>query len=100
MTFVIVFLIESKVHVVVKDDWIEGFNSAKTKNNGRNCNQGFKMFWSATQGKPNKIELTNIDFKKGELKTVFEETCAEGYYMCYVLKCYGMYNFFLNTTLI
>lgn len=89
MTFVVVFLTDPKIHLVVREDWVRGLNSAKTKNNGNNSNQTWLMYWSGINGKPNDVPLP-IDFDVLEIKQEFEPTCEGAAYFCKTLQFEGM----------
>lgn len=90
MTFVIIFLIDAKVHVVVDENCVKGLNSAKTKNNGKNSNQVYLAFWKATNGKATVLSANEIDFRT-ELRTVYEPTCEGACYKCNVVKFEGKF---------
>lgn len=79
MTFVVVYLVASGDHLVVHEDWVKGLNSAKTKNNGKNSNQDWLMFWSAVDGKPNFSIEPDFD---APIKAVFEKDCTGACYLC------------------
>lgn len=86
MSFVVVFLKYSKQYVVVPEDWIQDLNNAKLKNNGRNSNQDFLLFWSGTNHIPNIGKIPDFSAEK---TPIFHSTHDGVCYTCRIKKFFG-----------
>lgn len=79
MSHVVVYLKRAKRFVIVKENFIQDLSNAKLKNNGRNCNQDFLIFWSAANNVVNSASEPNFN---APLSDVYEETTDAG--VCYI----------------
>lgn len=79
LCYVVVRLKRAKRLVIMKENWIQDLLNAKLRNNGRNSNQDFLVFWSAT----NNIANWNTppDFN-APLTQIYEPTSVDG--VCYI----------------
>lgn len=80
MTFVTVYLVDGKRNIVVPENWVQDLNNAKLKNNGRNSNQDFLVYWSAENGRAN-FQL-QPDFGARLVKEYLPTTCG----VCYICR--------------
>lgn len=53
MSFIVVYLIRAQRFLVIHKNWVQDLLNAKLKNNGRNANQNFLIFWSANDSVAN-----------------------------------------------
>lgn len=86
MSFVVVFLKRAKRFIVVRDTWVQDLLTAKLKNNGRNSNQDFLIFWSSMNGVVNFDTQPNFD---APLSSVYEETIDQICYIGRIIKFFG-----------
>lgn len=89
MSFVVVWLNEPKKHVVIEDGWVQGLNCAKLKNNGRNSNQDFLIFWASIDGIPNLGIEPRFD---ATLSSEFVSTTNGTCYYGRIEKFFGKYS--------
>lgn len=86
MSFVAVYLKRSQRIVIVKENFIQDLSNAKLKNNGRNSNQDFLVYWSANNNVANWG--SEPDFN-APLSDVYEETTAGVCYIGRIIKFFG-----------
>lgn len=85
--YVAVYLKRPKQYIIVPENWIYDLNNAKLKNYGRNCNQDFLVFWSATNGMANLDTPPNFN---AMLSHAYETTTEDGFcYIGRVLRFFG-----------
>lgn len=92
MSYVVVYLKRAKRLIIVKENFIQDLSNAKLKNYGRNCNQNFLVFWSATNHVANWDAEPNFN---APLFDVYEETTDAG--ICYIsriVKFFGKENIY------
>lgn len=92
MSYVVVYLKRAKQFVIVKENFIQDLSNAKLKNYGRNSNQDFLVFWSATNHVADWALEPNLN---APLSDVYEETTDAG--VCYIgriVKFFGKKYFF------
>lgn len=86
MSYVVVYLKRSQRIVIVKENFIQDLTNAKLKNNGRNSNQDFLVFWSANNNVANWAAKPNFN---STLSDVYEETTAGVCYIGRIIKFFG-----------
>lgn len=86
ISFVVVYLIRAREFVVVPENWVQDLSNAKLKNNGRNSNQDFLIFWSAIDGEPNLHRVVNFN---ATLDSVYYSTVNEVCYLGRIKKFFG-----------
>lgn len=95
MTFVVVWLNEAGKRVIVEEVWVQNLNCARLKNNGRNSNQDFLIFWSS------KDDVPNFDVQarfSAPLNDEYLSSCDGVCYFGRIEKFFGMYFLlFFNT---
>lgn len=79
MSYVAAYFKTPKKIAIVDERWIQGITNSKLKNNGRNRNQDFLIYWSATNNVANWGEVANFN---APLRDVYEETTVNG--VCYI----------------
>lgn len=87
MSCVVTYFKTPQKSAIVEERWIQDLSNAKLKNNGRNCNQDFLVYWSATNNVANLGEPPNFN---APVRDVYEETTVNG--ICYIgriLKFFG-----------
>lgn len=89
MSFVVVYLLRCCEHVIVPERWVQDLNNAKLKNNGKNSNQNFLIFWSGINGDPNIIRDPNFN---ANLDSKYHATVDEVCYLGRVKKIFGKYK--------
>lgn len=90
-SFVVVYLIGARELAVVPEVWIKDLNNAKLKNNGKNSNLDFLVYWSATGGHANSTRQPNFG---APLVVQYYDTIEEVCYMCRVKKFFGEFFYF------
>lgn len=86
MSFIVVYLIRAQRFLVIRENWVQDLLNAKLKNNGRNANQNFLIFWSANGGVANLNVQPNFD---APLCSHYEETVHEICYLGRIIKFFG-----------
>lgn len=90
-SYVVVYLKRAKKHIIIKENWIQDISNAKLKNNGRNTNQDFLVFWSATNDVANFDQTPNFN---ALLNHVYVPTTEEGFcYIGRVIRFFGKSKF-------
>lgn len=87
--FVVIYLIRAREFVIVPENWVQGLNNAKLKNNGKNSNQNFLVFWSANNGIANSTRAPNFN---ADLDYRYHPTIDEVCYLGRVKKFFGKSN--------
>lgn len=63
--FVVVYLIEPKINIVIPEEWIFALDEEKIKNMGANSNQSYRIFYSNDasneNGVPNGLHAPNFN---------------------------------------
>lgn len=88
MSFVLVYLLRSREHLIVPEGWVQDLSNAKLKNHGANSNQDFLVFWSANNGTPNIHRNPNFN---ANLDWEYHATVDEVCYICRVKIFFGKY---------
>lgn len=86
MSFIAVYLTRAERFLVICENWVQDLLNAKLKNNGRNSNQNFLIFWSATDGVANLNVQTNFN---APLSSHYEDTIHEICYLGRIIKFFG-----------
>lgn len=80
--FVVVFLIEPKVHVIVPEQFIFDLNEESLKNVGKNGNFHYKIFWSenalTVDGAPDSGYKPNFDSPESKVFPPIGSACYVG----------------------
>lgn len=84
--FIAVYLIRPQRFLVIRENWAQDLLNAKLKNNGRNANQNFLIFWSANDGVANLNVQPNFD---APLSSHYEDTIHEICYLGRIIKFFG-----------
>lgn len=59
--FVVVYLIDSKVHIIIPEKWICDLNEENLKNNGANTSRKHRVFWSNLAVDENGVPNTSYE---------------------------------------
>lgn len=86
MSYVVVYLKRAQRIVIVKENFVQDLSNAKLKNNGRNSNQDFLIYWSANNNVANWSSVPNFN---SMLSDVYEETTGGVCYIGRILKFFG-----------
>lgn len=87
-SFVVVYLVGARELAVVPETWVQDLSNAKLKNNGRNSNVNFLVYWSATNDHANLDREPNFG---APIMAQYHQTADEVCYMCRIKKFFGMY---------
>lgn len=86
ISFVVVYLIRAREFIIIPETWVQDLSPAKLKNNGKNSNQNFLVFWSAIDGEPNLQHLVNFN---ANLDSTYHSTVDEVCYLGRIKKFFG-----------
>lgn len=90
-SYVVVYLKRPQKYIIIRENWIQDLSNAKLKNNGRNTNQDFLVFWSGTNDVANFDQPPNFN---ALLNHIYVPTTEEGFcYIGRVIRFFGKKKF-------
>lgn len=80
--FVVVFLVEPKLHIIVPENFIFALDEESLKNIGKNGNFQYKVFWSEncvdTEGVPDEKYQPDFNLQNSESFPPADSACYIG----------------------